>query len=453
MIDKNEIILSSIADGVFTVDLDWRITYLNEAAERIIGVSKEEAAGRFCAEIFKANVCERACVMRRTMETGRSIVNEVITILRADGRPLRLSVSTALLKDEDGNVVGGVETFRDISTEIELRKKLAKSYSFEDIISKNHEMYKLFDIMPDLAESDSTVLIEGESGTGKELFARAIHNLSYRGDGPLVPVNCGALPDSLLEAELFGYKSGAFTDARKDKPGRFAIAEGGTIFLDEIGDVSQAMQARLLRVLQDGIYEPLGAAESVKADVRVIAATNKSLGKLVKKGKFREDLYYRINVVSLNIPPLRKRREDIPLLVRHFVDTFNRLKNKNIEGVSPEVISILMSYDFPGNVRELENVIEHAFVLCRDEIIGPEHLPARLRERDGGEEAQSGADLGRIEAKFIRDALRRNGWNRKKTAEELGIHKTTLWRKIRRLNIDLPSVDGRYSKSSKKKGG
>lgn len=450
MEDRTEIILNSIADGVFTVDLDWRITYLNAAAERIIGISRKEAVGKFCAEIFKASVCERSCVMRRTMETGKSIINEVITIVRADGKPLRLSVSTALLKDGDGDVVGGVETFRDISTEVELRKKLAKSYNFEDIISKNHKMHELFDIMPDIAQSDSTVLIEGESGTGKELFARAIHNLSNRSEGPLIAVNCGALPDSLLEAELFGYKAGAFTDARKDKPGRFALAEGGTIFLDEIGDVSPAMQSRLLRVLQESVYEPLGGTEPVKADVRVIAATNRSLGGMVEKGEFRRDLYYRVNVVKLEIPPLRKKKEDIPILARHFIDTFNILKNKDIQDVSPEVISILMGYSFPGNIRELENIVEHAFVLCRGDIILPEHLPGFLIDESEREEVSSGAGLEELEAKYISDALRRNNWNRTKTAAELDIHKTTLWRKIKRLGIELPPLDGRSAGGDRK---
>jgi len=441
----NEIILNSIVDGVFTVDPDWKITYFNAAAERITGIPAGEAVGRFCAEIFKADVCEGACVLRRTIETGEPICNEMVKIMRSDGKTLRVSVSTALLKDKDGNVIGGVETFRDMSTEFELRKKLTKSYSFEDIISKNHRIQELFDILPDIAGSDSTVLIEGESGTGKELFARAIHSLSVNRNGRLVTVNCGALPDTLLESELFGYRKGAFTDARSDKPGRFAMAEGGTIFLDEIGEISSAMQVRLLRVLQDGVYEPLGSNEPVHSDVRVIAATNSSLKNLVSQGKFRKDLYYRINVVRLHIPSLRKRRDDIPLLVNHFINRFNRLKNRNIQDVSPEVLSILMAYDFPGNVRELENIIEHAFVLCRGGIIEPGHLPEGLGKTEKKDEVDSGKGLQEIEAKFIKNALRRNNWNRTRTAEELGIHKTTLWRKVKRLDIDLPPLDGRSS--------
>ena len=446
MVSHTDIILDSIADGVFTVGLDWRITSFNRAAERITGIPREEAVGRICAEVFKATICETACVLRRTMETGEPIVNEEIAIVRSDGAPVPISISTALLKDEQGEIVGGVETFRDLSAIEELKKELTGSHTFADIVSKNHQMLRLFDIMPEIAMSESTVLIEGESGTGKELFARAIHSLSPRCEGPLVTVNCGALPDTLLEAELFGYKAGAFTDARRDKPGRFAMAEGGTIFLDEIGDVSPAMQVRLLRVLQERVYEPLGGTESVKANVRIITATNRDLDRLVRKGDFRQDLYYRINVVRLRVPPLRGRREDIPLLVDHFIAHFNRLKGKSITGVSPDVMAVLMQHDFPGNVRELENIIEHAFVLCRGGVIHAIHLPEHLRPERGEEGIAETKSLDELEARFIVEALRRNDWNRLATARDLGIHKTTLWRKIKRLGIELPSTDGRRSK-------
>jgi PAS domain S-box-containing protein len=443
MVKDTDIILDSIADGVFTVDPDWRITSFNRAAERITGIPREEAIGRICAEVFKATICESACVLRKTMETGEPIVNEEIAIVRSDGSSVPISISTALLKDAAGRIVGGVETFRDLSAIEELKKELTSRHTFADIVSKNHEMQRLFDILPEIAESESTILVEGESGTGKELFARAIHSLSHRREGPLVTVNCGALPDTLLEAELFGYKAGAFTDARKDKPGRFAMAEGGTIFLDEIGDVSPAMQVRLLRVLQERTYEPLGGTEPVRADVRIIAATNRNLDSLVRDGAFRRDLYYRINVVRLTVPPLRDRREDIPLLVDHFIDHFNRLTGKSIQGVSAEVMAILMQHDFPGNVRELENIMERAFVLCRGTVINARHLPEQLRPSQRGGQIEQIKSLDELEARFIGEALRRNGWNRLATARELGIHKTTLWRKIKRLGIELPPIDGR----------
>jgi len=433
---QSDIILDSIADGVFTVDRNWRITSFNRAAERITGIPREEAIGRRCCEVFHASVCESDCVLRRTLESGKPIVNEAVYIVDARGERIPVSVSTALLRDENGEVIGGVETFRDLSAVEELRKELSGRYTFADIVSRNREMHRLFEILPDIAESDATVLIEGESGTGKELFARAIHNLSLRREGPLVVVNCGALPDTLLESELFGYKAGAFTDARKDKPGRFALAQGGTIFLDEIGDVSPSLQVRLLRVLQEKTYEPLGATSPVRADVRVVAATNRNLEELVEKGLFRRDLYYRINVVKLRLPPLRERREDIPLLVEHFIRRFNRLRGKEIVGVSPEVMQILMSYDFPGNVRELENIIEHAFVLCRSGLIEPQHLPDPLRPKAGGPSLPAGRTLAEVEARLIAEALERNKGNRQATARELGIHKTTLWRKMKRHGLD-----------------
>jgi len=436
--ETTDVILDSIADGVFTIDNDWKITSFNRAAEEITGIGREEAIGQQCCDIFKASICEKGCALRETFRSGRKVVNQPVYIIDADGARIPITISTALLRDKTGNIIGGVETFRDLSTLEELKRELTKKYSFQDIISKNARMMEIFDILPSLAESDSTVLIDGESGSGKELIARAVHNLSHRKDGPFVAVNCGALPDSLLESELFGYKAGAFTDARKDKPGRFALAEGGTLFLDEIGDISPALQVRLLRVLQERSYEPLGATESVKADVRVITATNKNLDKLVKEGKLRDDLFYRINVIDVKLPPLRERREDIPLLIDHFIDRFNKIKNKLISDISPEVLAILMHYDYPGNIRELENIIEHAFVVCRSGVIEVADLPENLRPDKESALATDSKSLDDLEAGYIAEALRKNNWNRQKTAEKLGMHKTTLWRKIRKLGIKIP---------------
>lgn len=435
------VILDSIVDGVFTVDKSWKITSFNRAAETITKVPRAEAIGRRCSEVLRASICESDCALKRTMETGKPIACKPIYIIDAHGDRVPISISTALLKDEKGNVIGGVETFRDLSLVEELRKELQGRYIFADIISRNKQMLRLFDIMPEVAVSESAVLLEGESGTGKELFARAIHNLSPRRNGPLITVNCGALPDTLLESELFGYKAGAFTDAKKDKPGRFALAEEGTIFLDEIGDISPAMQVKLLRVLDEKVYEPLGSTRSVKADIRVITASNKNLFEMVEEGAFRQDLYYRINIVKIIIPPLRARREDIPLLIDHFIGKFNRLRGKNIVDVSPFTLAILMKHDYPGNVRELENIIEHAFILCRDGLIEPWHLPEYLLPRDSGSYLSSSASLSfkEVEANFIKTVLEKNNWNRAAAARELGIHKTTLYRKIKALNISPPS--------------
>ena len=447
--NRTRIILDSIADGVFTVDADWRITSFNRSAERITGIPRQEAIGRHCWEVFRASICETRCSLRHTMETGAPVLNRSIFIVNAKGERVPVSISTTLLRNTGGRVMGGVESFRDLSVVEALRKELSGRHSFQDIISKNREMHRLFGILEQVSESSSTVLLRGESGTGKELFARAIHMLSPRRDAPFVVINCGALPDTLLESELFGYKAGAFTDARKDKPGRIAAANGGTLFLDEIGDISLAFQVRLLRFLQDRVYEPLGGTQTEKADVRVVTATHRDLEEMVRKGEFREDLFYRINVVRLGLPPLRERREDIPLLVERFVKKSARLNGRDIQGVAPEVLTLLMGYDFPGNIRELENIVEYASVVCKDSWIGVEHLPDDFRRQTGVGTGESPGTSGKglswneVERNFLLEALKRNQWNRSATAAQLGIHPSTLWRKIKRIGITLPEQDGR----------
>jgi PAS domain S-box-containing protein len=434
---ERDVILNSITEGVFTVDSDWCITSFNRAAEEITGIPRKKALGQKCSDILRADVCETNCALRQTMRTEKSVINRAVHIVDAKGERHAIAISTALLKDEKGKVIGGVETFRDMSLVEELIKKIEDRYCCEDIVSQNHRMQNLFGILPNIAESDCTVLIEGESGTGKELFARAIHNLSFRKDKTFVAVSCGALPDTLLESELFGYKAGAFTDAKKDKPGRFAMAEGGTLFLDEIGDVSAAVQVRLLRVLQERTYEPLGAVSSVDANVRVITAANKKLSELVEQGKFREDLYYRINVMRLELPPLRDRKDDIPLLVNYFINRFRLLRNKNISCITDEVLAILLAYDYPGNVRELENIIEHCFVLCQGELIEKKHLPATVCPSSSVDKIKMSetTTLKQMEQLLIIEALRRNKGNQTTTAKELGINKSTLFRKLKTYNI------------------
>lgn len=439
---QTQIILNSIADGVFTVDLEWRVTFFNRAAEEITGIPASEAIGRPCCEVFRANVCESMCVLKRTFDAGKPIINQPVAILRADGEEIPITVSTALLKDESDRVIGGVETFRDLSLVETLRKELDRRYRFHDIISRSPLMRKIFSILPDVAQSESSVLIQGESGTGKELLSRAIHDLSPRARGPFVALNCGALPDTLLESELFGHVAGAFTDARRNRLGRFAMAEEGSLFLDEIGDISPALQVRLLRVLEERSYEPLGSSRSVQTNVRIITATNKDLEHLVEIGKFRKDLYYRINVVKLVLPPLAERKEDIPLLVEHFIERLNKLRNKKILGLSHDTLALFMSHDWPGNIRELENALEYAFILCREGLILPAHLPEQLR-RDipsGGASLPQGSTLEDIEKRAILEALERNQWRRLATARELGIDKNTLRRKIKRHQLIAPSA-------------
>ena len=433
------VILNSIADGVFTTGNDGKITFMNKAGEEITGFSNKEALGRYCFDIFRADICQSRCALKETLKTKKEIMNLPATILKKGGQKVSISISTAVLKNERGQIIGGVETFRDLSAIEELKKELSQKYTLGDIISKNHLILDIFNILPNIAESDSTVLIQGASGTGKEFFAKAIHNLSRRKTKPLVKVNCGALPDTLLESELFGYVKGAFTDAKKDKPGRFALANGGTIFLDEVGDMSHSLQVKLLRVLQEREYEPLGSTSSRRTDVRIIAATNRDLSTLIKEGKFRDDLFYRLNVVKIELPPLSQRREDIPLLIDHFIQKFNTKMAKQIMGVSDQALRLLLKYDYPGNVRELENIIEHAFVLCGENRIDVDCLPKELTE--GQEEAPPSSPLReetpfrRAEAEIIERTLKKYGGNRAKTAQELGIDRTTLWRKMRKHGL------------------
>jgi PAS domain S-box-containing protein len=440
---QKALILDSVADGVFTVDRNWRITSFNLSAELITGWNRDVAIGRYCSDIFCSSVCGRDCAIAESLYTGLPIANRSITIKTRTGKNVSVSISAAPLVDHEGNVLGGVETFRDLSVEMSLRQQLTKKYSCDEIISKSTAMQRIFQILPEIARSESNVLILGESGTGKELVANAIFNASTRNDQPFIVVNCGALPDTLLESELFGYKAGAFTDARKDKEGRFAAAEGGTIFLDEIGDIPHALQVKLLRVLQQKVYEPLGSNTPVKADVRIIAATNKDLLELVKKGAFRDDLYYRLNVVNIVLPPLRERIEDIPLLVEHFVNKFRAEKQKDIFGVDDDVIARLMKYDFPGNIRELENIIEYGFILCPGGIIRPEHLPEvfgvpAMQSETSSLSSMEGMSLEDIEKQAITLSLERNKWRRMATCRELGISKDTLRRKIERFQIIDP---------------
>jgi len=446
-----EAILESISDGVFTVDRQWRITSFNRAAEAITGVPRQEAVGRRCADVFRSSMCGADCALQKTLKTGKPVIGKSAYIIDSEGNRIPISISTAVLRDIQGRVVGGAETFRDLSEVDALRRELAGKFRVGDLTSRSPLMQRLFEVLPAVAASPSTVLILGETGTGKERVARTIHSLSPRNQGSFIAVNCGALPDTLLESELFGYKAGAFTGANKDKPGRFALAKGGTLFLDEISEVSPALQVRLLRVLQERTYEPLGATRSETSDVRVIAATNKDLSEQMRQRRFREDLYYRVNVVRLELPPLRRRKEDIPLLVEQFITRFNRLQQKSVQGIAPEALSLLMAYDWPGNIRELENTVERAFILCGNGPIEITHLPAELTAH--GPPAGTDTDIRSahdiLDAQAIRAALSRNAGNRLAAARELRIHKTTLYRKIKKLGIPLPEQNGRTCRKTK----
>ncbi|MBU4524135.1 MAG: sigma 54-interacting transcriptional regulator [Desulfomicrobium sp.] len=428
-----EQIMDSLADGVFTVDLEWRITFFNRAASAITGVPRGEAMGRKCWEVFRSSICDGYCALKAALEAGESRGNRSLFFVRADGTKVPISISAAPLRDRRGRTVGGVETFRDLSALRMMQKKLDSLYCLDDILTRSPSFRRTLGILPQIAASGSTVLITGESGTGKELVARAIHNLSPRAGKPFVAVNCGALPENLLESELFGHKAGAFTDARRDKPGRFQLADKGTLFLDEIGDMPLALQVKILRALQDKVVDPLGAVAGVPVNVRIIAATNRDLEEMVGRQAFRSDLYYRLNVVRLVLPPLRQRAEDVPLLAGHFIERQNALTGKDVRGLAPEVLQLLMRHPFPGNVRELENIIEYAFILCPGGRIEQEHLPEGLAAR--GDQLQQASLCGTLQAIKCRaaaEALVRNGGRVMATCRELGISKDTLRRLLNR---------------------
>lgn len=429
-VESCPVILDSIEEGVATIDLRWRITSFNRAAETITGVSRKDAIGRPCLDVFSTNLCKTDCVLRKVLEENRPVFNKPVYFLRPRAKPAPISINVSILRDAKGRKLGGVETFRPLSCVGTPKNAFEKGCIFENMVSKNQKMLKIFSDLKLIANSQCTVLIEGATGTGKEMIARAVHNNSPQKNGPFVPVNCGALPDTLIESELFGYKAGAFTDARSDKPGRFERARNGTIFLDEIGDISPAMQVRLLRVLENKVYEPLGAVKPVNTNARIVVASHPELDRMVQERRFRKDLYFRINVMKLALPKLADREEDIPLLVNHFIKVFNRGNKKTILGLTQEAMAAFILYDWPGNIRELENAVKHAFVLCQCGLIGLQHLPEKMMfDADTGFSNQ-GTTLKEIEKNAIWRSLKKNNWKKMATARELGINKNTLRRKI-----------------------
>jgi two-component system response regulator HydG len=432
-----EAIFRSVKDALITVDPDLRVIEANNSAESICGMAVREIVG----EVFPKclNQCNHACfeVLRQTLERKTTIRDYRIECGRGQRHQQIVSVTSSPLLGPEGRFMGAVLVIRDMTLIRDLERELRERHRFQNIIGKSKKMQEIYRLMEELANLETTVLVTGESGTGKDLIAKALHYSGERAFKPLVTVNCSALAESLLESELFGHVKGAFTGAVHDRQGRFQAANEGTILLDEIGDISPLIQVKLLRILQDKEFERVGESIPQKVNVRVIASTNKDLKEKVRRGEFREDLYYRLKVVEITLPPLRERLEDLPLLVEHFCHLFNERFKKNIEGVSSEVLSRFMDYPWPGNVRELEHVIERAFVLCRGGAITLEHLPPEIRNYETA--SNVGISKSRVKgpkgAQDILDTLNRTRWNKVRTARLLGISRQTVYRKIREYNL------------------
>ncbi len=446
-------VLDALQDAVVAIRPDGTLDYLNRNAERILGYSLADIRGRSCAEILRCDACQAGCRMELAIRT-REEPSDFETVLRVrDGRLVTVRGYGTLVRGPSDEVTRGVLAFRDVSHLRTFSEPTKGKGEVTHVIGKNQKMRHIYELLPEVARTKSTVLIEGESGTGKELLAHALHQLSPRRDKPFIRVNCGALAEGILESELFGHVRGAFTGAVANKIGRFELADTGTIFLDEIGDISLSTQVKLLRVLQEEEFERVGDAKRVKVDVRIIAATHKDLIQAIQAGEFRPDLYYRLRVVPIYLPPLKERREDIPLLIDHFLAKFNREFGRKVMDLSAEALSVLLNYHYPGNIRELENVIEHAMVLCTGPTIQLEHLPMDIRNFRMDDEGEAipifrkktrvaagpppVADdpLKHSEREAIIRVLDQSNWNYGEAARRLKKSRVTLWRKMKELGI------------------
>jgi len=435
-----KIILDNLDIGVLTVDRGGHITFFNNRAETITGFNRGDVLGKSCSMIFGSTSGHDLLLLNETIADGQARSTTEGEIKSREGQAIPMRADYMALKNEDGRIVGGLATISDLSLKYQFNSEIKGRYTFYDMVGKDPAIQKVFEIVPVVAASDATILIEGPTGTGKDVLAKVIHNASPRAKKPLVKVNCAALPDNLLESEMFGYVKGAFTGAEKDKPGRFQEADGGTIFLDEIGDLPLSLQAKLLRVLEDKEFYPLGGRKTTRVNVRIISATNQNLEQLVAEKRFREDLFYRLNVMRLELPPLKDRRSDIPLLISHILKRLSATRDTVIEKFSNDAMEVLLNYNYPGNVRELENIIEHAMIVCQDTIIQRNHLPLPLQGRISSplpeaEKRAFDSEIEFSEKTLILDMLRKYSWNKGKTAAALDINRTTLWRKMKKYNI------------------
>jgi PAS domain S-box-containing protein len=434
-----EAIFRSVKDAIITVDNEMRVIEANPATESICSLLPREITGKTLAEA-RSCICSKSCVeVLKEALAHRRTIREYRTECRHPNRPKQVVILTVSpLLDRQGEFGGAVLVIRDVTRLSDLEEELRERYQFHNIVGKSQEMQDIYRLISDLAEVETTVLVTGESGTGKDLVAKALHHMGERRSRPLVVVNCSALAENLLESEMFGHVRGAFTGAIKDRRGRFHAADGGTMILDEVGDISPRIQLKLLRVLEEKEFERVGESIPVKVDVRVIATTNRDLRERVRQGAFREDLYYRLKVMEIPLPPLRDRREDIPLLVEHFRKRFNTSFKREIEGLSVEALRRFMAYSWPGNIRQLEHVMEHAFVLCRDRTISTTHLPPELEEpKESGEPIRE--KTPRETRQEILDVLSRTGGNKAKAARLLGMSRQNLYRKLERQDLNHPS--------------
>lgn len=427
-----EAVFRSVDEAIIAVDGEGRIASINSAMESLCGGQTSGCIGRRIDEIAIDGMNRCKEMIAATIQQGRVVKDQAVVFQCPDGQRRSALVNTMPLKDEGGRAIGGVLVIRDLTRLHYLERELEARNRFEGMIGRSAAMQKIFNLVEDLADTDATVLITGESGTGKDMLAGAIHKRGSRAAGPLVRVNCAALSESLLESELFGHVKGAFTGADRIRKGRFELAHGGTLFLDEIGDIPVSVQVKLLRVLQEKEIERVGDARPISVDVRLISATHQDLPARIARGEFREDLYYRIKVLEIRMPPLRSRREDIPLLTDHFREYFNRKYDRRVAQVSDGVMALFMNYDWPGNVRQLKHVLEHAFILCRVPVLDITHLPPEFQDEDG---LLPAADTEDISPDKIREALSEAGGNKAKAARLLGISRRTLYRKLEKHRL------------------
>ncbi len=428
-------VLDNLKEGIIAHDLQRRIFFFNSEAERITGYKREEVIGKDCHMVFGSPFCGEHCSFCHDRQILSDHFEYNLNITDKKGTPKRIEMSITMMRDDDGQYVGVLAVLNDVTKIMELQRRTCEMTCFANIIGQNAKMQTVFQLISDVSGYDFPVHISGETGTGKELVANAIHNESRRAGAPFVPINCGALPEGLIESELFGHVKGAFSGAIRDKKGRFELADGGTVFLDEVAELAKPLQVKLLRFLQEGRFEKVGGEKTISVDVRLISATNKDLKKEIKKGRFREDLFYRLNVIPIHIPPVRERRSDIPLLIEYFLEKFCRENKRNTPKVTQSAMALMMDYDWPGNVRQIQNAVQFAIVRSNGKSIGPQHLPLELRQ--AASPAPRRGPSRKLTPEMVSRALKQTAGNKARASRILGVGRATLYRFL----ADHPEVE------------